>query len=306
VDAVLPICVKDLERAKLLVRSLVYHAHDLATLWVITPPADVRIAQERLGPAVAPVRMRVLPETDVVPELRVFRLRGWEAQQLIKLAMADRVESDFYLTLDADVICTRRVALDRLIHDGRAPMHVIDEDVRPAWYAWAADVLGLAPIRQHIFHNVTPTLLSRAGVLALAQHLDRRWRRFQLATGRRSLGNLRHRLRFAAGTRGLEPWRLYLCLSTPWTEYGLYYTFLEATGRFGKFHTETRWCLYDVEQSIWYAKEVDLDSWDPSPAFRGEGPPYFLVFQSNTGIDPAFVGSRIEPLLGLPSRVYES
>ena len=128
-DAVLPICAKDIERAKLLVRSLASHAQDVRTLWVITPPTDVRVAQERLGRAPAPFRMRVLPETEVVPELRVFRIRGWEAQQLVKLAMADRVDSDFYLTLDADVICTRPVALDRIIRDGRAPAVAVERPV---------------------------------------------------------------------------------------------------------------------------------------------------------------------------------
>ena len=38
-------------------------------------------------------------------------MRGWLTQQIVKLAMAERVESDFYLTLDADVICTRTVII---------------------------------------------------------------------------------------------------------------------------------------------------------------------------------------------------
>jgi hypothetical protein len=299
VDAVLPVTLGDLERARLLLRSLRRHASGLRTLWVVTPASDAHTAEEHLGRELAPSVMRVISETDVVPELRQFRMRGWLTQQIVKLAMAERVESDFYLTLDADVVCTRPVTLDRLVRDGRAPMHVIDEDIRPAWYAWAAAVLGLAPARQHIFHNVTPTLLSRGGVRALAQHLGRRWRRLQIASGRRSLGNLRHRLRFAAGAGDLEPWRLYLCLSTPWTEYALYYTFLEATGRLHEFHTESPSCLYDVERSVWYVNGLDLDSWDPSPSFSGDGPPYFLVFQSNTRIDPGFVASRIEPLLSV-------
>ena len=212
-DAVLPLCERDLERALILVRSLRAHALGLENFWVITPASQLESVRERLTPELGS-RIRTVSETEVVPELRSFGMGGWQVQQIIKLAMADRVESDFYLTLDADVICTRPVQLDELVRDGRAPVHVLDEDIRPAWYAWAAAVLGLTPVRQRILHNVTPTLLSRGGVLALAQHLERRWRKLQFASGRRSLGNLRQRLRFAAGTRGLQPWRLYLCINT--------------------------------------------------------------------------------------------
>ncbi|MEO1230548.1 MAG: DUF6492 family protein [Myxococcota bacterium] len=51
-----------------------------------------------------------LPEPELAPELETSRARGWFKQQLVKLAIHERIESAFYLTFDADVVATRPVA----------------------------------------------------------------------------------------------------------------------------------------------------------------------------------------------------
>ena len=69
VDAVLPVTLSDLEWARLLLRSLRCHASGLRTLWVVTPASDLHTAEDQLGQELPPSVMRVIAETDVVPEL---------------------------------------------------------------------------------------------------------------------------------------------------------------------------------------------------------------------------------------------
>jgi hypothetical protein len=78
----------------------------------------------------------------------------------------------------------------------------------------------------------------------------------------------------------------------------LYYTFLEARGSFERYHFYAPYCLYDGASSLWSAKNAELpDDWDPAKAFVGEGPPWFLVVQSNTGIGADVVQRKLRPLL---------
>src|SRR5690606_42105927 len=70
----------------------------------------------------------LLSEDALVPELREHRARGWYRQQLIKLAIAERVASDYYLTFDADVVATRPITIERLLPGGRAPCTLLPGD----------------------------------------------------------------------------------------------------------------------------------------------------------------------------------
>jgi len=50
--------------------------------------------------------------------------------------------------------------------------------------------------------------------------------------------------------------------------------------------------------SLWHADEKQIPAeWNPAPAFAGQGPPWFLVAQSNTGISAEAYRQRLEPLL---------
>jgi hypothetical protein len=94
------------------------------------------------------------------------------------------------------------------------------------------------------------------------------------------------------------PWRVFLSAARPWTEYALYFSFMEDQGIFDRFHVRSAHCIYDNELSLWHAAGRRIpDSWDPTPAFMGSGPPWFLVAQSNTGISAEDYRARLAPLL---------
>ena len=274
-DAVLPLTLADAERAELLFRTLDRFFEPPGTCLVVAPDAQV----EELRMRVPRRRCVVVPETALVPELRrrqvsgrlKARLRvggpahGWHVQQLVKLAAADVVGTPFYLTLDADVLCVRPTTIDDLVVGGRAVAQITPPH-HPEWNDAAEAILALP--RSGRQHGVTPAVLARDAVHALAAHLER-----------------------ASG----EPWRRHLLRRLPWTEYSLYGTFLEGAGLWDRYHV-------DGGESALYGNGVWIHgqwgAWDPG-AFVGrpEAPP-FAVVQSAARIPPAEVRARVEPYLG--------
>jgi hypothetical protein len=271
IDAVLPLVAEDIPRARLLARSLDRFFPDLGTCWVVTPRKDVDAAARALP-------YRVVAEDELVPELRrgsnydriasmvgargFTLVSGWYVQQLVKLAAAELVESDFYLTLDSDVICVRPTRAADLVRDGRAVC-----DGRPAskhaeWYEWAERVLGVAGERTD--HAVTPALLARDAVRELTRHLD------------------------ARAQRG--SWRGYLLASIPWTEYTLYTTYLEQAGVYDRYHLRLgKGAVYG--NCVWSREQYD--AWDPARSADF----HFTVVQSTVGVPVDEVAARVEPLL---------
>jgi hypothetical protein len=273
IDAVLPLAPPDFERAKILFASLCHFSTPLGTLWVVTPDEAAGEAA-RIVPA--GIEHRILGESQLIPEVEEMAdpPSGWFVQQLVKLAIAKHVATDFYLTLDADVVCARRFTVDELIRDGRAVSNRREGPrFEPDWYDWAARVLGLPGSR--FVHGVTPAMLSRTAVIDLQGYLGER-----------------------AG-RG-RTWRRYLLDSVPWTEYVLYFTWLEAEGRYDEFHFPGGHGADTIYGNSLWLPEQDLASWDAEKAFGGGVPYQFVVIQSNhPHITTDDVAARVGPFIGL-------
>lgn len=293
-DAVLPLIESDLDRSDILLRSLGSRVTGLGTLWIVVPDDQRNAIESHLLRRPQWIEAwRVIGETDVVPELRWVRPRGWYRQQLIKLAIAEHVQSETYLTLDADVICTRKFSTTELAPNGKPLCYVIPEDLHPDWYRGSEAVLGLSAPKKGILHNVTPAVLARGGVLAMRDHLERRLLSGGVRGVKQRLAFLRHRDKDSRVAR----WRLMLASGTPWTEYSLYYTYLEATGQFSTFHTASPRPIYDIYRSIWYAGRPRIEDWSPRQCFEGDGPPWFVVVQSHTRVPASAVWSKVEPYM---------
>lgn len=312
VDAVLPLTARDLPRSELLLGSLERYVSGLGTLYVVVPDAQLatckagltafvegrrdqpgRRSVAHMGPggSAGGFELRVIPELSLTPELALFpRMDGWHKQQLIKLAMGLEIARPRYLTFDADIVATRRLELREVVVDGKAPCFIDHADLHPRWYVNSEALLGQPLARGGISHNVTPTMLSQEAVRKLAAYFEARYQRGAWAGGWRGLKQRTAKLRFATRA-GVAGWRMFLAAGLPWTEYALYYSFLEAHGLFDRYHFEAAHPLYDGDRSVWFVE--DFEGWDPTPLFAGEGPPYFVVLQSNTGIGVEAVRARL-------------
>jgi hypothetical protein len=77
---------------------------DLHICWIVTPDKEHAMLEKWIRDQ----HYCVIPEGAIIPETEaLFSVKGWYRQQLVKLAIAPRVTTAFYVTLDADVICTR-------------------------------------------------------------------------------------------------------------------------------------------------------------------------------------------------------
>jgi hypothetical protein len=267
-EAVLPLKPADLSRSAILQASLDRFFPRLGRRWVVT--ADETTAAAR--GAFRPDAYTVIGQSELLPELEEAdeQPSGWRIQQMIKLAIANRVESGFYLTLDADVICVRPIEPADLFIDGRAVAN-LEEPSHRDWYEAAADILALPASPRN--HCVTPAVLSREGSLALQAHIGADW------------------IRVLIGNPG-------------WSEYALYNSFLEATGVYDRYHVVVEAPrLYG--NSAWNPDQLAV--WDPADSFAPGGP-LFTVVQSNTGVSAEEVAERLKPWLDVdvPSRAGES
>ena len=293
-DAVLPLTNKDYARFEILRKSLERFFPDIGTCWVIVSDREY----DSVSVGIRDDRYRVIAESTIIPELRFYDLvrvvfgrrhrplSGWVTQQLRKLAIAQYVKSPFYLTIDADVICTRVVRYSDLIRDGRALAEKRRLNLHQSWYERAGRVLGV-PSVSGWYHNLAPALLSREAVMMLQEHLA---------------GRVSHTLRVLSGLLAWQPtlkntlvsWRSHLLRNLPWTEYALYYTFLEATGLFDRYHTVDAGCALEGN-SVWTRER--FASWLPEASFCGERSFFFTVIQSSLEIPANEVWEKVRPYL---------
>lgn len=284
-DAVLPLTAADLPRAEqILLPSLLRHYRDLGRLLVVCPSGDLVAMSARLHHH----RVQVIDEATLVPEFAVCdrlglpKVGGWFRQQLVKLAIAPRIQSDFVLTLDADVIALSDFGDADCIRHGRAIRHRHSKDSNPQWLDWAARVLDLPALDYQ--PGVTPAFLSRSVLIELADYIAKNVRpvsaRFRAGTW---LGRLSPRWR-------VDTWRGRLITSLPWTEYSLYDTFLAGTGRFSSVHTEPTDTLL-LANSVW--EPPHFVDWRPLTRDQEDRKILFSVVQSRVVADVAAVLARL-------------
>jgi len=298
IDAVLPLTLRDAERAELLFDSLAQNFSGLRRIWVVSPDAQKAELTARYRRRQQPFELCVESELNIVPEFALMpKVSGWFRQQLIKLAIHERIESNLYLTFDADVVCARAVSSEQLAGNGRGACFLVPRDGFRHWYDRVESVLRIRIPLSGKMHNVTPALFHRGAVQELRRALEDKVGRGEYSRGVRGLKQ-RWLLYRAFKKSSYAAWRVYLLGARPWTEYALYYSFLETSGRFDLYHFYADYCLYDIASSLWVASNAELPrDWDPSPAFMGQGPPWFLVAQSNTGISAGAIRDKLAPLL---------
>ena len=224
--AVLPVLARDFDRVdRILIPSLKKNAPWLDVLWIIVPRYSASAARH-LFTGQTPFEIRVVSELSIVPERLIFGTwrKGWYIQQLIKMAMAEHVTGEFYLSLDCDLLCTRPTVPEDFVADGKGILEILSGSSHPEWYRWAERVLKMGPASREM--GVTPALYNTAAMLGLQAHLD-------------SSCSFRVRLLsriFTPDTQRSGPWRLSLLLQLPWTEMSLYLTYIEAVGLDGTVH----------------------------------------------------------------------
>ena len=243
-------------RLELLLKSFTrrFDQRELCEFIIICPDEDRQSVAGILHRVTEDPRYRIISERVVLPDVKDApatsdsKTTGWRTQQLIKLAIAQQVLSSHYVTLDSDVYCVRNVCIASFISaDGRAitntetledyrrlytDHHASREAaIKSQWYSCSSALLGYCRSSQlcERFYGETPAVLHTESVLTLITYLERR------------LG---------------RPWSTVLGGLRGWTEYSLYYSFLEQTDQLFD-HCALSGCntVLDLERSVWHSTE---------------------------------------------------
>jgi Family of unknown function (DUF6492) len=237
-------------RLRILLMSFLKHfkQDDLLEFIIVCPACEQSAVSAVVNTLTSDTRYRILSEDEVLLDAKaVVNIPGWFKQQIIKLAVSRLVECDYYVTLDSDIVCVKPTAYRDLIVDGRALTNVetpsdyeriytdqfaLKETQRKvARYRAAAKVIGYRrpAFLEYRFFGETPVILHTASVIALTEYLGDRYHR---------------------------PWIQTLAASRTWTEYGLYFQFLEMTQRLDSICVLGDCnCALDLENSVWHESQ---------------------------------------------------
>lgn len=272
IEAILPTFRRDLAQFEILRDSLKTNRGDLSRCVVVVPDADIQAFGEAIGDDPFYLLRSESVVLGRVPPRYVFdwhRLRPGRAgrwvQQLIKLQHCASTSADWCLTLDADCIAQRPVTLDAMFVNGKGVDQVLDcSDLHGAWYNGSARILGRGVRRSGVEHPVTPTLLSAEGTRLLIAHLVRQASAIN-----------RH-------------WMALLLRRVPWSEYTLYYTFLESIGKFDHYHhIVEKPVFYNPYKAVWYASQ--FEEWQLE---TGPDAALFAIVQSTAKADPLAIRAK--------------
>lgn len=282
-DAVLPLRLSgdyqeyDLDRARILLHSLEHFWADATPLrlLVIAPANDVPVIRATLRPR--RLQLVVIREDLLLPDLDTLpQVRGWFRQMALKLAAHRLVQNDFFLTLDADLICTRSLSRGRLFYDGRALTDWEPRALHQPWWNGSAAALGLPvpPEDASLGLSVTPELLS----IYILQGLERALH----------------------PDGGAEAWMTLLRRPGLWSEYSLYTLFAEQEKLLHRYHLDpasmqSRRQTLRAGENVWFASE--MAKWTPARAFASKAYGFFAVCQSSTRVDPRAVWARVAPFI---------
>lgn len=222
---------------------------------------------------------RAQPSLRYVPRLV---LDGWFQQQFVKLGAAAHVGTAFYLVLDADMVCVRPTRTDELIVDGRAPMRMHERvpTTQIPWYRWAADLLRCPPLTSAM--AMPGVFLSTSDVHALVEQVALR------APGHAVPRTVQALLR---SSNPIDSLIGYL----PWTEFSLYHTFIERSGRRAALYDTTR-TLQVLGNALWHANA--RSEWSARPSIEQHEPHVFSLVQPYVGFEVAELEREFAPVLG--------
>jgi len=238
---------------------------------VVCPSGDVGPLRERVRQWPR-LPIEVLDENVVLGGIRIHKATpGWAIQQLVKMAVCRRFETEFFITLDADCFCVRSVGVGDFVQDGKGLIQLEAKQHHIEWWKESGKVLGYRQDFDKPGMCVTPAVLSTVVMSELLDELNRRhgrWDSYLLSYYEPG--------RFNALRRRLFP--------SAWTEYSLYFLFLEMQNRLWEFHFETS--APDGREprtlvstrSCWTLE--DFQKWDPALVFNGKDPAIFTVIQS--------------------------
>lgn len=295
ISAVLPLKasgsydVNDLKRAHILFTSLktFVAAGTISEIFVLVPAVEVELVQQEYA-CWQSLNIKVMAEDDLLPEFKKYpKMRGWRKQQLLKIAIANLIENEFYLTLDADVICLKPLDESKLIIDGRALLQYEQRAQHPKWWKSSARILNMnADIgAKDVGMTVTPALMSKT----LAQKL------MAELSSHKAGENWVDMLCSLHDPANPRNWSISRFLKLKWTEYSLYYLCALKLGLLDRYHVIAG--TVQTPSLLLIHDSHPYESWQIESSFALTNPGLFCVVGSKTRLPPKEVWAKVAPFI---------
>lgn len=299
ISAVLPLKVSgsydvnDLKRAHILFTSLTKFLAPglIGELFVVTPQAEVDIVKREYA-IWDNLNIVVISEEELLPELKNYpKMRGWRKQQLVKIAIANKINNPFYLTLDADVVCLKPITESDLIIDGKAILQYENRSRHPKWWKASGRVLKINPNigPQGVGMTVTPALMSKTLSQNLMDDLRPKKSNLSWADSLCSLHN----------PSDPKNWWIGRYLKLKWTEYSLYYLSALNHQKLDDYHVICG--TEKLPQRLIVDDSHDYENWVVADSFSKNNPGLFLVVGSKSRLPPKQVFERLSTYIQTPN-----
>ena len=248
-------------------------------------------------------------EDELCPSIR--GAAGWTKQMILKLAVANLIETDYYLTLDTDVFLTKSLSEADILQDGKLAYQKENPNTHNKWWKSSARVLNVQADRvlgNESAMGVTPEYLVTKVCRGLQREIESLHGTndfaFWLMTSRMSKKSLLNKLirtlcKSAPFLGGLVPKARMDQISTcDWTEYSLYWTYLNKLQLVGSYYAEKGRQVYG--NCIWGEgdiKEKDLGIL-LEKAFKDNAQYHFSIVQSSIkNLDQSHLAKLIDSWL---------
>lgn len=219
---------------------------------------------------------------------------GWTKQMILKLAVAGRVETDYYLTLDTDVFLTKQLSESDILRNGKLPCQKEAPGVHTKWWKSSSRILGIDPelaLKNDQVMGVTPEYLVTDVCRKLQEEIENLHHTKDFAswlmTRRMSKKKLVNKITKALSEHVpaincLIPKKTMDQITTcDWTEYTLYWTYLIKMQLTNHYYDENDRHVYG--NCIW--GEVGIRNNDikllVEKAFLDNSDYHFSIFQSS-------------------------
>ena len=294
IGAVLPLCISgsygvdDLGRTEILFKSLTTFMKTdfIDPFLVVCPDHEVSIVQEKLQKWTH-LNIEVMSEDVLVPELANYpNMRGWRKQQIVKIAAAQVINRDFYITFDADVICLKPLSIESLIVDGKALLQYEPRAYHPKWWKASARILSMSPNvgDTSVGMHVTPAILSRDLALKLIDELEKS-DKYQWADNLCKLHD----------PKNPRNWSIFRYLKLKWTEYSLYYLCAMKHNLLDKYHVTAG--TAENPQLMLIHDSHPFENWNVESSFELTNPGLFCVVGSKSRLEPELVWQTVSPYI---------
>lgn len=158
-----PSYIKDFDICSDLIRSVLRNTESDVEHHIIVPKSDVPAFKSLAGSRtiISDTRSYLPSSMKQVSHLNAWinyrapfpPIRGWMAQQIVKLAAAARSQSDVVLLIDSDVLLIRQVSASSFYRSGRLKLFEMPSGIDASlprhhlWHATARRLLGLPPYK---------------------------------------------------------------------------------------------------------------------------------------------------------------